>query len=425
MKANNFPVWSSNSFVFVSHTGWVAASLDTTRVYVTEIIEQKRINYTDVTLNSINLLPEKFQNRFQAFSRESVDRIKSFVKDWKFRWEQFDPLIVWKNPNTWRLYILAWHSRFQSFQELVNEVDELGQKYMVSWKDFSKIPVRVVYCSESEALEIAAFSNVLSTKETDEERARYYREMMNQWKATASVRKSIQLHEWKNAQYIEDIMSLNPKGWTFAMLKSMSVEWENRFLLKQIAQWIGSVRSRFPELSDMHEEELLNYLKAEGVVRRLASRDNFHQKVQEAMYRKKWKSPVLPINEFIGIGTHIDSEDLDNEILRLDILKLKQSYRRLQDEWNNLIKRGAEGIIEDERMRKSDVKRDPAMMTDENSISASAWDIAIQMVRIKMQITELQNRLSQGKNVRPLVLGMFDEPQELDIGMFAETADIA
>jgi hypothetical protein len=47
------------------------------------------------------------------------------------------------------------------------------------------------------------------------------------------------------------------------------------------------------------------------------------------------------------------------------------------------------------------------------------------MVRIKMQITELQNRLSQGKNVRPLVLGMFDEPQELDIGMFAETADIA
>jgi hypothetical protein len=29
-------------------------------------------------------------------------------------------------------------------------------------------------------LEIAAFSNVLSTKETDEERARYYREMMNQ-----------------------------------------------------------------------------------------------------------------------------------------------------------------------------------------------------------------------------------------------------
>ena len=64
-----------------------------------EIVSRKaseRIKIVDVPVSDINKDVDAFQNRKSEFSQESVDKIKNAVKSGAFNWNEFDPILLWK-----------------------------------------------------------------------------------------------------------------------------------------------------------------------------------------------------------------------------------------------------------------------------------------------------------------------------------------
>lgn len=124
---------------------------------------------------------KRFQNRESDFSTRSVTNIIEAVKDGSFRWSNLDPIILWQ-PNRAveelkvfekerpRYYVLSGHSRLEAFRRLYD------MQATAQGRDFGYIPAKIeVGISFEETQKIALNSNTLSTKETDIERAAYYR----------------------------------------------------------------------------------------------------------------------------------------------------------------------------------------------------------------------------------------------------------
>ena len=75
-----------------------------------EIVSRKaseRIKIVDVPVSDINKDVDAFQNRKSEFSQESVDKIKNAVKSGAFNWNEFDPILLWKEPKTGELFVLS------------------------------------------------------------------------------------------------------------------------------------------------------------------------------------------------------------------------------------------------------------------------------------------------------------------------------
>jgi len=205
----------------------------------------------DVRVHSIQLYLKAFQNRETEYSAESVKRIKDAVNSGTFRIEEFDPVLLWKKPGDGNYYMLSGHSRLQAFRELCSE----GKK------NFCSIPSKIITVPQAEAEEIALRSNTLSTKETDTERAMYYRKQIMLGKPYGAILDVARKSEGNNAIRILSYAYLNPDGKTFTALKALEGgEPGSQMIIKSIAQWIGEARMKFPMLTNQHENEVYDWL---------------------------------------------------------------------------------------------------------------------------------------------------------------------
>lgn len=219
-----------------------------------------------------------FQNREQEYSEESVQRIVEAVKAGSFRFEVFDPVLLWRRPSDGRLIVLSGHSRTEAFHRLNNS----------GYKEFSRIPAKIIEVSREEARRIALESNTLATRETDSERANYYRQLREKEAIPADELTQIaKKNEGRNASKIIAYSYLNPNGKTFFALKAIEgkdpTSQEN---IKNVANWIGSARQRFPMLSNLHEDELFDFLIGGAYGRRFTRMNDFLQKVQAVIYQR-------------------------------------------------------------------------------------------------------------------------------------------
>lgn len=208
------------------------------------------LNVTDVPVNIIGLYLEKFQNREAAYSSESVARIMEAAHSGTFRFEELDPVLLWKAPDG-KLYMLSGHSRLEAFKRLCAE----------GFEDFCAIPSKIISVSEAEAADIALRSNTLSTKEKDTERAMFYRKQLIAGRSYRDVIEAARKAEGSNANRIMAYAFLNPDGKAFVALKSLEAgDPTSQTIIKAIAQWIGEARMKFAMLTDMHENEMYDYL---------------------------------------------------------------------------------------------------------------------------------------------------------------------
>lgn len=250
-------------------------------------LEQK-ISFTDRNIvahpSAVYLIPLKdisfdrslFQNRESEFSEESVQRIISAVKNNTFRFEVFDPILLWQRPDK-KLIVLSGHSRTEAFTRLSKE----------GYSDFNAIPAKIINVSLSEAKKIALESNTLQTKETDTERALYYMQLRQSGVSEKEISEAAKNNEGNNARRILSFSFLNPRGKAFFALRSLEgkddTSQEN---VKNVANWIGNARMKFGVLSNLHEDEIFDWLVNGAYGRQYTNMRDFLQKLESVILQR-------------------------------------------------------------------------------------------------------------------------------------------
>ncbi|MBQ2097126.1 MAG: hypothetical protein II480_03035, partial [Bacteroidales bacterium] len=276
-----------------------------------------------VPVLDLNFDTKNFQNRDSEYSEASVSRIIDAVDDGDFNWAVFDPITIWRNPTDGKYYVLSGHSRSEAFRRLAMSGKQAdGRK-------FDRIPAKVFEGTFEQAKELALNSNTLSTKETDLERANYYRErraklLANGLKSSEVRKRLLELarkNEGKNASKIIYLSYLKPNGFVVDAVSQTadgaSVD-KNRVAV--MAEWVGHLRHDFPQLTDAHEVELFNFLKNGhyGVdVRNFA---DFAQRVSTAIEKHtEWGNfdATKSLNLEKNLGKSENEKRYDAELLRL------------------------------------------------------------------------------------------------------------
>lgn len=223
----------------------------------------EKANVYLVPIKDISINRALFQNREAAYSQRTVDNIVSAVQKKEFHLEVLDPLLLWKTKIDGKtvLYILAGHSRYQSFVEL--------NKKKATYKniDFSRIPARILDgtgtngVDEKTAMYLARISNNLATPETLIERVEYYQDLLKNKVDEKTVTAEIKKLEDKNATTIISLVHLNPNGKTFNAYEQLGTgTGTNEAQVKNIAVMIGKMRQQNENLTNQHEDEIWEYL---------------------------------------------------------------------------------------------------------------------------------------------------------------------
>lgn len=107
---------------------------------------------------------------------------------------------------------------------------------------------------------IALMSNALATIETDTERADIYRTFRELHKEKAFIEEFGRKCEKSNRPRIEAYSFLNRNGLTIQALENFENNLDDSNIIKRVALWIGNIRKKRPELSNIHENELVEWL---------------------------------------------------------------------------------------------------------------------------------------------------------------------
>lgn len=228
-----------------------------------------------IPLGEVYFARDLFQNREAEYSEESVQRIIEAVEKGTFRFEVFDPVLLWQHKN--KLFVLSGHSRTEAFTRLS----------AAGYSDFDAIPAKVITATVDEARRIALTSNTLSTRETDTERAAYYRELLVSGEDVKAVEREAKQNEGTNAARIINYAYLTPGGLTLTTLTALEgkddTSQEN---IKNVANWIGAAMRRRPELSAMHEDEIYRWLVAGAFGKQYTNMRDFLTKIDAVIYQR-------------------------------------------------------------------------------------------------------------------------------------------
>ena len=233
-----------------------------------EIIDEYTIQRYHV--NSISTNEKAFQNRKAKFSDTSVKWIITAVIEDTFLWHMCDPIRIRHNPEDWKLYVVAWHSRLEAFRRIANDPILLGhpnvQKFWQKLGKWLKVPTIILpkELTFEEAKFIAIMSNTLASYESDTERAYYYYELRKLNRLTKEEMKArFEKFEKGNALTIESFSYLNPYGHVISTIDQFELSQDNDKVLakiKKCAYWTGIARMKRPELSNVHEKEIFDWL---------------------------------------------------------------------------------------------------------------------------------------------------------------------
>jgi hypothetical protein len=205
----------------------------------------KKTEFTDsfeLPINEININKDEFQNREKDFSQETYNRIidEGYNK-------KRDPIVVWRNPEDDKFYILSGHSRFAA----ANYLHDSGKQ------DLSTLPVIELKGTKDEAIEYATIrSNREQSKETLKEDISAYQNAIKLGYNRQMLLKYFNPESY--LQKLKDFSFLNPKG---RFMEYIDTDQENSFpYLRRNAQWIGVLRRNYPNLSNAHETEIFNFI---------------------------------------------------------------------------------------------------------------------------------------------------------------------
>ncbi|RRO19689.1 zincin-like metallopeptidase domain-containing protein [Flavobacteriaceae bacterium 14752] len=220
---------------------------------------KKDNNTLVVKTSSIKTDEKRFQNR-SKLNQRLVNQIVN-----NFSLAQFDPPVVWKDPKDNKTYILAGHHRLEAIKRL----------------DKKEIPVRYFEGTEKQAIRFAKVeSNANRTLETPFERAKIYREMINDGVSKKELEKKAKI-EGKNKNFILNLAHLSDNGIVISTLQALEngQDVQDQQTLNKVADWIGQARRQFTDLSNAHEREMFDFLMDNKASKRITTKVEFLQKI--------------------------------------------------------------------------------------------------------------------------------------------------
>lgn len=156
-------------------------------------------------------------------------------------------------------------------------------------RNFCEIPAKIdTTLTLEQAKRIAQESNTLSTKETELERAEFYRRARAQGKSVDADAKRL---EGDNANTVLAISYLSPTGRTLAALQALDgADATSQSNMRTIARWIGNARKRWPDLTTGHENELYDWLIIDRMygtrAGQISNEREFGQRLQSVINRR-------------------------------------------------------------------------------------------------------------------------------------------
>lgn len=251
----------------------------------------------DVPVGNINTDEDRFQNR-TTLDENVLQNISE-----NFDLNQFDPVVIWKDPKDGKDYLLAGHHRLEG-----------GKR-----KGLKNIPSRYFEGTEAEAITYAKeLSNANRTLEKPSERAGIYRKMREDKTSKAEIKRKADQLEGKNAQRVIDYSYLNPKGETMQALNQFenASETESGDRVKSIAQWVGNARSYLPDLTDSHENELFKYLLNSTPGQKIVNKIQFRDLVDRRINNISFDS-TQPLNLEHAVSTGPAEQQLNKQMAEL------------------------------------------------------------------------------------------------------------
>lgn len=334
-----------------------------------------KLGIKDIPLTSINIDKTLFQGREKDYSARSVENIVEAVESGNFVWANLDPITLWESPEG-KTYLLSGHSRYEAFKRLA------AKGATADGKDFKSIPAKVLKnTSLSKAKTIALESNTLSTKETDLERAKYYRRLRQDGTDEKKLQEQIKKNEGRNWVNIYAYTFINPDGKAHDTLKRfIDKEDTSATLAKSLIKWIGAARRNNPQLTNAHELELYNWLfteKGYGTGSgQVSSEREFAEKV--ALFIQK--------NTFFG---QFDAEKPLNITAQLQKSPTERQY-------DQQINDAREAVNETEKELRAKIKS----LTDRNATKAEIQRIVEPLeARLRNQRIQLQQLIQKKSDV--------------------------
>lgn len=307
--------------------------------------------YRTAPIKEITTDESRFQGR-EELDEENVNRI---VKEYDER--KFDPIVVWKDPNTNRYVVLSGHHRFEAAKRLRLE----------------SIPIKEFTGTEQEAIDFAKDSNVLGKQETPIERANRYRKMREDGVSESEIQERARSAHGKDATFILNLSRLHPKGKAISAIRQFdkSTDKSTRSMIEAIADWIGAVKKKYPELSVVQENEMFDYLMLSYSTKnqrgKISTRNQFVDVASAVIERAKYRGNYNE-DTFLNFGNVAGKGSLEIEYDgRLEEAKRIESEARknLDLKRAELISRGATGS-----------QLDKALLPYENALRAAIKDVS-------------------------------------------------
>jgi len=181
--------------------------------------------------------------RFQPRDDFSEEKVQEIVQN--FNPALFKPLIVWKDPSNGKTYVLAGHHRYEALKRM-------GRK---------TVPVVYAEGDEQKAVEIAWTENQSGRSQTSAENAKYLRKLAASGRTRAEIQAECKRLYDRSCTVALDLSALNPRGKALVDLTLLHRDTEIFKDVETMAQWIGKLRTRYPELTDAHENEVYDWLR--------------------------------------------------------------------------------------------------------------------------------------------------------------------
>lgn len=186
--------------------------------------------------------PKTFQGRQVAFAQETVNKIVREGFD-----KSQDPIIVWYDSQKGKYIVISGHSRWEASEILYKKGD----------KSLRNMPSKVYLGDKDSAIEYAVLeSNRSGTEEGFKSDLKAFKiakaRGFNREKLLSLFKPESKL------RLLQDLSHLSENG---LFLEYIGTSSEKSFpYIQRNAQWVGTLRKTFPQLTDLHERELFNYL---------------------------------------------------------------------------------------------------------------------------------------------------------------------
>ncbi len=352
--------------------------------------------YADfVPVAQIRTDESRFQNRTNAFSELSADSVAQ-----NYDPNKFDPIVIWKDPNNNKDYVLSGHSRFEGIKR----------------RKEPNIPARYFEGTEAQAIQFARIdANRSANVENLVEDLKAYK-LMRDGSIAKKIKPATQT-ALKNAfkgthGKLEAYSYLNPEGY---FIQALQTENKSAFpYIETKALWIGELRKKYGEVwTNTYEDDCYNFLYNSSSLGLKMKKDEFFEDVQKRISKQELRLyPECNTQECVAMedlklrGARGEPyRTLNKNQVDLDIIK-----ERLSTE-----KRSTRIYTEDERKNIIDVaqrleKENTQIRKDVNIVEkteASLFGIS----GVKNKFMEIKKQLQ--KCSAPKAIFQFDTDEEV------------